>query len=96
MKATLKLHQKRVFKDGSVLEMKLWEVKKSRSYPDSLKYSLIFASPESGKKVLMDNHNPKGHHYHIDKEEFDYDFKDIDQLMDDFKSLVKVHMGVKL
>ena len=94
MKATLHLHQKRVFKNGSVLEMKLWEIKKSGSYPDGIRYSLIFVNPKSGKKVLMDNHNPKGHHYHIDEEEFDYDFKDINQLIEDFKSLVKVHMGV--
>jgi hypothetical protein len=44
----------------------------------------------------MDNHSPKGHHYHLDKSEFDYLFKDIDQLIEDFKVLVKIHIGVKL
>ncbi len=48
------------------------------------------------KKVLMDNHTPKGHHYHINDEEFDYKYIGIEQLVEDFYSLVKVHLGVSL
>ena len=45
--------------------MKLWEVEKSKYYPDGVKYSLIFIDSNSNKKILMDNHKPKSHHYHI-------------------------------
>lgn len=76
--------------------MKLWEVPKTKKYPDGIKYSLIVIDPSSNKKVLMDNHTPKGHHYHIDEEEFYYLYSSIDQLIEDFKSLVKVHLGVSL
>lgn len=96
MSAVLYLHQKKVFENGSVLEMKIWEVNKSKAYPDGIRYSLIFIHHISDRKVLMDNHSPKGHHYHIDINEYDYTYLSIHQLIEDFKSLVKIHMGVTL
>ena len=76
--------------------MKLWEIEKSKHYPDGIRYSLIFVDSSSGKKVLMDNHKPKGHHYHIDNKEFHYFYKDEIQLIKDFKLLFKTHIGVDL
>ena len=76
--------------------MKLWEVAKTNKYPDGIKYSLIVINLKTGKKVLMDNHTPKGHHYHLDDTEVEYQFNGVDQLIEDFKSLVKVHLGVRL
>lgn len=94
--ATLHLHEKKVFENGSVLEMKLWEVKPTGVYPEGIKYSLIFIDTGSDKKLLMDNHSPKGHHYHINDEQFEYKYVSIEKLIDDFRSLVNVHMGVNL
>lgn len=37
MNAVLYLHQKKILKNGSVLEMKIWEVSKSKSYPDGIR-----------------------------------------------------------
>ena len=71
-------------------------MEKSKHYPDGIKYSLIFIDLKSNKRVLMDNHKPKGYHYHIDDKEFYYSYSHIDQLTDDFKSLVKIHTGVDL
>lgn len=96
MQPKLLLHQKRVLKNSLVIELKIWQVAKTRNYPDGVRYSLIAIFPETKKKVLMDNHSPKSHHYHLDKSEFEYSFKDIDQLIEDFKDLVKIHMGVKI
>ena len=76
--------------------MKLWEVEKSKYYPDGVKYSLIFIDSNSNKKILMDNHKPKSHHYHIDNKEFHYFYKGEDQLIKDFKLLVKTHIGIDL
>ncbi len=39
---------------------------------------------------------PKDHHYHLDDTEIEYQFNGIDQLIEDFKSLVKIHLGVNL
>ena len=96
MKAKLLLHQKKVFKDSLVIELKLWEVPKSKGYPDKVRYSMIAIYPDSKKRVLMDNHSPKGHHYHLDKSEFDYAYKNTEQLIEDFINLVKIHLGVAL
>ena len=75
-----------------VLEVKVWRVK-DRRYRFGLKYSLIFLEYKTKKKILMDNHYPKQAHVHINKTEFDYDFKSIDQLFYDFKSLIFKHFG---
>jgi len=53
-------------------------VTKSKGYPDSVRYALIAIHPDSKKRVLMDNHSPKGHHYHLDGNEFEYEFTGID------------------
>lgn len=96
MKATLWVYEKKIYKRDTILEMKLWSVQKSKSYPDGIKYSLIVIDIENNKRVLMDNHRPKGHHYHIDDDEFSYTYITIDRLLEDFKSLVKLHMGIGL
>ena len=96
MKAELRLRQKKILKNSMILELKLWEVPKTKNYPDGIRYSLIVVDPPSKKKVLMDNHSPKGHHYHLDQDEFEYQYDSVDQLLEDFKSLVKIHLGVNI
>lgn len=96
MKSELKLYQKRVLENSFIIEMKLWEITISTHYPHGIKYSLIIIDPQTKKKVLMDNHKPKGYHYHINEKEFNYKYKDIEQLIDDFYSLVKEHLGISL
>ena len=96
MNAKLKLHQKKIFKESFILEIKLWEIGKTAEYPDGIKYGLIMVNTKTKQKVLMDNHTPKGHHYHLNDKEFEYNYSGIDQLIDDFYSLVKIHLGVTL
>lgn len=96
MSAELRLYQKKIFKNGSILETILWEINKSNKYPDGIKYRLIFINIKTNEKVLLDNHTPKGHHYHLDDEEYNYNYQGMDQLIEDFKLLVKNHMGVEL
>ena len=96
MPATLMLHQKKILSAALTLEIKLWEVTKTAKYPDGVKYSLIVINTKNKKMVLMDNHSPKGHHYHLDKEEFNYDYSTTEQLIIDFRSLVKIHLGVRI
>jgi hypothetical protein len=96
MKAELRYYNKEVFKSGLIQEIKIWEVQKSNDYPEGLKYSLIILDSLTGDKILMDNHRPKKHHYHLNDKEFEYFFKDIDQLFKDFENLAFRHLGVKL
>lgn len=78
------------------MEIKVHELEKSPGYPDGFKYSLIVIDPKTGDKILMDNHKPKGHHYHLSDKEYNYKFSGIDKLFEDFEKLTQKHLGVEL
>lgn len=80
-----------------MLEMAIHKVNRSIRYPDGVKYGLILADLRSGKRVLMDNHHPKGPHVHLhDRKEIPYTYVDEEKLITDFKALVLENMGVKI
>lgn len=78
------------------MEMTIHDVGRSDRYPDGIKYGLLLLDLKTGSRVLMDNHHPKGHHVHLDEEEFPYEYKNDDQLIEDFKSFVLDHIGVAI
>lgn len=88
-------HKARI-QERYVLEMEIHQVGKSDKYQNGIKYGLIFVDIETGKKVLMDNHHPKGPHIHLDNLELTYEYTNENQLIEDFKLLVLEHMEVKL
>ncbi|HLE18901.1 MAG TPA: DUF6516 family protein [Syntrophales bacterium] len=76
-------HQKKRYPDGSIVEMKIWQVKPDRDRPHGLKYSLAYI--EKGKRVIgYDNAERKGDQRHYGQKAEGYEFNDVDQLMDDF------------
>ena len=60
------------------------------------KWGLICVATVNQKRVLMDNHHPKGPHVHIDETELPYEFSDLDRLVDDFRKLITEHLGVQI
>lgn len=76
--------------------MTLFEVPKTKNYPLGVRYSLICVDPSTSKRVLMDNHHPKGPHVHFDDKEVGYKFVSKDALFTDFKNLVLDHLGVQI
>ncbi|HLE12151.1 MAG: hypothetical protein A2504_12085 [Bdellovibrionales bacterium RIFOXYD12_FULL_39_22] len=96
MKAKLIYRQKAEIQGRFITEIIIYDVGVSRSYPGGIKYSLICVDKKTMKKILIDNHSPKGHHVHIDDNEMSYDFNTTDKLIDDFKKLVLDNLGVKL
>ena len=78
------------------MEMAIHEVGRSGRYPDGIKYGLLLVDLRTGRRVLMDNHHPKGHHVHLDSEEMLYNYKNDDQLIEDFKRFVLDHLGVTI
>jgi hypothetical protein len=96
MKAILKYSQKLILKNRYVIHLTIHEVSDSKKYPDGIKYGLICADTKSGRKVLLDNHHPKGPHIHLDDLELPYEFIDEDTLIDDFKKLVLEHLEIKI
>ena len=96
MKANRLFWQKSKIQNRFVVELSIDEVGDPVRYPSGIKYGLICIDLQTGKKVLIDNHHPKGHHLHIDDRELNYDFVDVKTLMKDFKRIVREHLEVKL
>ena len=86
MKARLLFHERRLFDDGAIMEMKIWRL------PDSvpptthrLKYSLFYGYP--GRRLVgYDNERAKGDHRHLDDRELPYSFVSVERLVADFLS----------
>jgi hypothetical protein len=96
MSALLVRHEKFIIRKQFIIEISVHEIKNSKQYPNGLKWGLICVDRVSGKKILMDNHHPKGPHIHIDEVELPYKYIDLDQLVDDFRRIVTEYMGVQL
>ncbi len=96
MKAHLRYYLKQKIQNRYILELSIHELAKSAQYPDGIKYGLICIDIKTGKKILMDNHHPKGPHIHIDDTEMEYKYTNDDKLIEDFNMLVFTHLGVKL
>ena len=96
MKAKLVRHEKFIVRRRYIIEITVHELPKMDRYPDGLKWGLICVDQISGKKILMDNHHPKGPHIHVDDQELPYEFRDLDALVNDFRKLITEHMGVQI
>ena len=83
-KATLILHRKRVFDDGSITEMRLWRVPTPvRASMHGFKYRLFFGT--AGERWIgYDNEAGKGDHRHHGTREDVYRFSTVERLVEDF------------
>ena len=81
-----------------LVEIKIWQLPQSdwKRYPDRIKYKMICLNLKTGKKLLMDNHSPKGHHVHFGDIQKDYNFENVDKLFGDFQIFVLNFMEVKI
>ena len=83
-KATLLLHRKRLFDDGSISEVRLWQVAAPvRGSTHRFKYSLYFGPPGE-RWIGYDNEAGKGDHRHCGAYEEAYPFNTPEQLVEDF------------
>jgi Family of unknown function (DUF6516) len=83
-KARLILHRKRLFDDGSISEIKLWQVPSPvRGSAHLFRYSLFYGC--AGERWIgYDNEPGKGDHRHYGEREEDYAFTSPEQLIADF------------
>lgn len=85
MQARLIYRQKFVYSDGAVREMVLWQLPKTTSErPHSLKYRLYYGLADGTCVVRYDNETGKGDHRHIQDQEEEYRFTDVETLLADF------------
>jgi len=83
MRASLIYHEKRYFEDGSLQEIKIWRVPKSKDRPHGLKYS--FAYIVNDERVIgYDNYKHKKDHRHYRNKEYRYKFEGLEKLWQDF------------
>lgn len=84
----LLFYRKNIESDGSIVEMKIWQVPHSKNKPFGLKYSLVYV--REGKRIIgYDNAEGKGDHKHYKNKEYPYQYKDMDALIKDFYSDVE-------
>jgi hypothetical protein len=94
IKAKLVYHVKEYHVDGSVQEIKIWEVPTSKEKPHSLKYS--FAYIVKGERVVgYDNAEAKGDHRHFQGREYPYKFRSLEKLWEDFQGDIQKIGGRK-
>lgn len=96
MKAALIRHEKFIVRRRYLVEVSVHEVPRSERYKDGLKWGLICVDRVDGRRILMDNHHPKGPHIHIGDKEMPYVFVNLDQLTKDFRRLITEYMGVQI
>jgi hypothetical protein len=87
--ADLIFEDKQVLEDGSIIEMRIWQVPSPVPPATHIfKYSLFYG--RSGElSVLFDNERGKGDHKHIGDVEGAYHFESPEQLIEDFKATVR-------
>ena len=96
MKARLLIHERMVFDDGAILEIKVWRVPEqvaaSRHW---LKYSLFYGT--RGKRLIgYDNERGKGDHRHTGGREEQYRFTSVERLLADFRADVERLRGAPI
>jgi len=88
MTARLVYHVKEYMADGSIEEIKIWQVPKTEDKPHGLKYSFVYIV--RGERVIgYDNFEGKGDHRHYKGKERVYTFKSLEKLWHDFKTDVE-------
>lgn len=84
------LREKVIDDDGNITEFAIWAVPGREGESPRIRYRLAFVRRgERSPAVLYDNHEPKGHHRHVEGIEEPYAFLDVDRLLADFAADVK-------
>lgn len=91
MKTTLILHTKEV-KGNEIVEIKIWQVPKSKDKPHGVKYSIVYVKGDK-RLIGYDNAEGKGDHRHFLEKEEPYLFTNIWDLLNDFKKDLKKLRG---
>lgn len=86
MKARLFVEYKQALIDGTIVEVRIWELpERTPERPHGLKYSLFFG--RDGERIVgYDNERGKGDHRHYGDREEPYAFRSLKQLFDDFEA----------
>ena len=93
MSATPLVFLKRQNADGTIVDIKIWQLPQATiERPHGLKYSLFYGRP--GRRIVgYDNEARKGGHRHYGERELPYAFATMERLMQDFFADVAKERG---
>jgi hypothetical protein len=83
----LVIHEKWVTNEGDLVEIKVWSVDRSASFPEGVKYSMAFIH-EDERVLGYDNERGKGHHEHRFGRERMIDYRDLEHMLKKFEKSV--------
>jgi uncharacterized protein DUF6516 len=88
------IYRNKIVTEEYITEYVIWALPRvTTDRPHGLKYRLYHGT-RSGKCIVRyDNESGKGDHKHILDREVHYHFKDVEQLMDDFKDDIEKFSG---
>lgn len=97
MKARLVFHKKEVYSDGSLTEIRIWQVARQSAFPTGVKYAFYFIGPPPERTVIIgyDNHHGKGHHRHAQGEETSITISSVSALLRRFRREVAEYLRVR-
>lgn len=93
MDAKIVIHEKFVYGDGSIVEIKAWEVPKTDSRPEGYKYSLVYIDSDGLRAIGYDNSKQQGHHKHVYDKQMSFAFTSLKELVDQFYQEVQKLRG---
>lgn len=97
MRARLVFRKKEMYPDGSLTEIRIWQVKKSRTFSSGVKYAFYFVGPPPEHQVILgyDNHHGKGHHRHAEGKETPITASSVSALLHRFRREVGEYLRVR-
>ncbi|MBA4416923.1 MAG: hypothetical protein C0392_03280 [Syntrophus sp. (in: bacteria)] len=88
MKARPAYQVKEYMADGSIEEIKIWQIPRTEDKPHGLKYSFVYIVANE-RVIGYDNFEGKGDHRHYEGKEYAYAFENLEKLWHDFKEDVQ-------
>jgi len=86
-----------MYRDGSLVEIRIWQVRRSSKFPNGMKYALYLIGPPPERRAIIgyDNHHGKGDHRHAEGLETPIDVVSVSALLRQFRREVAEYLGEK-
>jgi hypothetical protein len=83
-----------MYSDGSLTEIRIWQVNRNPAFPTGVKYAFYFIGPPPERAVIIgyDNHHGKGHHRHAQGKETPVTAPSVSALLQRFRREVAEHL----
>jgi len=86
-----------MYPDGSLTEVRIWQVNKDAAFPTGVQYSFYFIGPPPECAIIVgyDNHHGKGRHRHAQGRETPVVMPSVSALLQQFRREVAEHLRAR-